>query len=70
MKRKIERMWINQPSTLQNYHKFHGELVLADLTSEKQGRVTVYFTKGHIVGMDVSKDALDYEWPEHLREKK
>lgn len=68
------RCWINQPSTSQFYHKYHGELVLAEQVSRilKKGlsengpETLVYFTRGDIVGMDVYTNALSLGWPEHL----
>lgn len=40
----IKRMWINQPSILQQYHKLHGLNVLAVITKSKN--VRIFFLKG------------------------
>lgn len=53
----MKRMWINQPSTLQTYHKYHGKNVLFD---EKQMRV--YFTKGPVISMEINKLSLSEGW--------
>lgn len=54
----IRRMWINQPSKLQAYHKWHGRNVIADMGCEGDRFVTVYFTEGDIRSMGIEKSAL------------
>jgi hypothetical protein len=48
-----ERMWVNQPSTLQEFHEYHGENVLSapPVTYSKNNcsYIRVYFTKGKLV---------------------
>lgn len=57
----IVRMWINQPSTLQPYHAYHGRRVLAHLVDGDYARA--YFTDGPVVSMRVAHNALSEGWP-------
>jgi len=61
----MERMWINQPSTLQPLHKLDGVLVLA----QDDGRATLraYPTSGDVISLEVPRLALSKGWPQHLR---
>ena len=47
------RVWINCPSTLQPYHKFHGLVGIAVL-NEKDETVTIHFTEGDMHSMVVN----------------
>lgn len=38
----LMRMWVNQPSTLQEWHKLHGQNVLMDDTEREDGKVLIY----------------------------
>jgi hypothetical protein len=58
---KIERMWINQPSTLQLHHKLHGTHVLACLINGEVEQV--YFLDGEIVSQKIAGHALSRGWP-------
>jgi hypothetical protein len=58
----IERMWVNQPSTLQPDHKWHGTRVLAVMTEESI--VDVYLLSGDIVSLKMFKSALSKGWPD------
>lgn len=40
--RPIKHMWVNQPSTLQPFHRFHGQRVLA--VAQGNGRYHAFFT--------------------------
>lgn len=51
----VERMWINQPSTLQPLHHLHGTNVLA------VGR-RVYFLSGPVISMMVPERVLSRGW--------
>jgi len=53
----MERMWINQPSTAQPYHKYHGRNVLWD-----KERDTVYFTEGETVSAMFPANVLSAGW--------
>lgn len=54
----MKRFWINQPSTLQPLHKYHGNNVLAEnINSER-----VYFTSGNIISMEVPDNVLSAGW--------
>lgn len=61
-------MWINQPSTLQPDHKWHGENVLVDLLSEvhhertHQSYVDAYFVSGDQVNSRISMLSLSPGW--------
>lgn len=48
-----KRCWINQPSTLQPLHKYHGMNVLA--IPEDKDSCVIYFTSGDIISMRVYK---------------
>jgi hypothetical protein len=60
-------MWINQPSTLQPYHKYHGMNVLVDMNDTAKNHagetcVWVYFTQGDTVSVSIAKVALSHGW--------
>lgn len=60
---KMKRYWINQPSTLQFAHEFHGQNVLAPETLDAENEwVTVYFTKGDTISARINRDALSDGW--------
>jgi hypothetical protein len=65
------RMWINQPSTLQPYHKYHGRRVLTvppvieSIKGSQFDFITVYFTEGVEVSMEVFLLALSKGWNSH-----
>lgn len=61
----MKRMWINQPSTLQTFHKLHGTCVLA--TPEYDGKHRIYFLGGDVISQQVYTDVLSEGWPKHLR---
>lgn len=54
------RAWINQPSSLQQFHSLDGSNVLAVYESERFARV--YFTEGPVVGMVIPILALSEGW--------
>lgn len=56
------RMWINQPSTLQDHHKLHGTNVLA--THETGDLWRVYFLSGSVVSMVMNLRCLSRGWRE------
>lgn len=51
------RMWINQPSTLQPYHQYHGVNVLWDPKEE-----VAYFLYGNAIGMAIPRLPLSPGW--------
>ncbi len=57
----MKRMWINQPSTLQPYHGWHGCNVLVDFEKDG-GEPVAYFLFGDLVSMQVSPLALSEGW--------
>lgn len=61
----MERMFINQPSTLQPLHKYHGMNVLLN---PKDG--TVYPVEGPIHSMMVPSDCLSMGWTTSKLEKR
>jgi hypothetical protein len=58
----LKRMWVNQPSKHQKFHKYHGLLVLWDAEKE-----VIYFTSGDVISMQFSIEYLSNGWPEHLK---
>jgi hypothetical protein len=58
---KASRKWVNQPSTLQPYHKFHGMEVVAIQIDDKTSQV--YFNSSSWVGMEMDNLALSDGWP-------
>lgn len=57
---KPERMWINQPSTLQPLHARHGENVLA--VPYTPGSHAVYYLQGDVVSSVVPSNVLSVGW--------
>ena len=65
MRATIKRMWVNQPSTLQPYHQFHGRRVLADLSDKTfEHSVSVYWLEGPVENQQMLKSSLSDGWPE------
>ncbi len=64
---RLKRMWINQPSTQQPFHEFHGRKVLVDPSTRSVGTVTAYFTEGSLESMVIWDLALSDGWPVHLQ---
>ena len=58
----LERMWVNQPSTLQICHELNGTNVLADYSDTDGARVTIYFLTGDTVSAMVPKLILAKGW--------
>lgn len=56
----MERMWINQPSTLQPLHKLNGVNVLAVEETDKIMRV--YFLTGDTISQQVPRLCLSSGW--------
>lgn len=56
-----KRMWVNQPSTLQPYHKFHEMEVIAFKLDEKVSQV--YFISTSWIGMEMDNLSLSEGWP-------
>lgn len=56
----MARYWINQPSTIQPDHAFHGQTVIAprNLNDFEGDTVTVYFARGDIHSVIVFKRSL------------
>lgn len=62
---ELERMWVNQPSTLQAHHNLHGTRVLAAQAYRGERPVTqVFFLDGPIHSMEIDNLALSAGWPE------
>jgi hypothetical protein len=57
---EIKRMWINQPSTLQQYRGFHGLNVLAVYEAGELDRI--FFLSGAIVNQQIDPAALSPGW--------
>ena len=68
MMRRIRRMWINQPSTSQACHRWHGRHVLADLDAITWGNTAqVYFTEGPEESAILPLSALSAGWPQEVQ---
>ena len=61
----MTRVWINQPSGLQTYHKLHGKNVLANLDG-KDAIVEIYFLDGAVISQQIHRNALSAGWKNHL----
>lgn len=59
-----ERMWVNQPSSDQTYHDWHGRRVLA--IRDFRDMFRVYFLEGPIISMNMNFNALSPGWPKAL----
>lgn len=49
----LRRKWINQPSTLQVFHKYHRQNVLHDEAND-----VIYFTSGDIISCQLPRDPV------------
>ena len=64
----MRRAWINQPSTLQQFHKLNGVNVLEDENhSYYKGTIwtIVYFTAGPVHSQVIARQALSEGWVNH-----
>lgn len=52
---KHKRVWINSPSTLQPYHKYHSKVGIAEIRKHKTGyeETIIHFTEGPIHSMRI-----------------
>jgi hypothetical protein len=61
----MRRMWVNQPSTLQKFHKYNGANVLED-EHDKDHKGTIftriYFTSGPVHSTSVTRASLSEGW--------
>lgn len=62
-----KRMWINQPSSLQPYHEYHGTNVIASTMIYADGgklgkEVVCYFLEGDIESMPIPLLCLSEGW--------
>lgn len=58
----MERMWINQPSTLDKLHKLHGMNVLAEPEPNSLKVMRVYFLDGVVTSQQVPRLYLSNGW--------
>ena len=58
MKRKIYRGWINQPSTLQQDHKYHGKRGIVVDEFPERPVVHMWFTDGDTHSMDILRTSV------------
>lgn len=56
----LQRMWVNQPSTLQEHHDLHGTNVLA--CREYDDTWQVYFLSGDTISRQMLGRALSPGW--------
>lgn len=59
-KPELQRMWVNQPSTLQQHHELNGTNVLAYREYDDTWRV--YFLSGEIISQRMLGQALSPGW--------
>ncbi len=60
MKNRLTRMWVNQPSTLQQFHELNGQRVLAQ--APVNGWTTVWFVSGPVESQSIEWRALSPGW--------
>jgi ribosomal protein L21E len=55
-----QRVWINSPSTLQPYHKFHGRVGIAHTRTNSLGyqETMIYFTEGSMTSISIDPKFL------------
>ena len=58
----MKRMWINQPSKLQEFHDLHGTNVLATDEPYMNGTARIYFLSGSVVSQLISYNCLSNGW--------
>ena len=63
MRLRLKRMWINQPSTLQPDHKYHGLNVLVEQDNNEE-YIDAYMQSGPIISMRVALLSLSPGWRE------
>ena len=63
----LDRYWVNQPSTHQPAHRYHGLLVIAPYGLPPGNTVTVAPITGAAKTMQLPPSALSRGWPDHLR---
>lgn len=57
----MERMWINQPSTGQPFHKWHAMNVLARPDTDS-GAMQIYFLDGVVISQQIPRNCLSKGW--------
>lgn len=55
------RMWINQPSTLQEFHHLHGVNVLAEFPNGNYA-TRIYFLEGETISQMIPHRVLSRGW--------
>lgn len=63
----MNRMRINQPSSQQPCHQWHGTCVLG--VDHGNGDVTIYWLRGPVTSSLVPRLSVSPGWPEHLAPK-
>lgn len=58
MRPNIYRSWINQPSTLQEHHKYHGMFCIVVDYHDSPDFVQVFFTEGPVISTLIRRNAL------------
>ena len=70
MSDKLERMWIDQPSTHQPLHAMHGVDVLVNTEGLNEfGSVRAYPTSGSVISLVVDITALSKGWRDRQEDK-
>ena len=58
----LKRMWINQPSTLQQFHHLHATNVLVDWPDQFTQTARIYFLDGAVHSQEIPKHVLSSGW--------
>lgn len=66
--REIRRVWVNQPSTLQPFHKYNGQLGLAEFIAGED-YVSFFPIRGNIHSMILPRYVVVNGWPKCLQSK-
>lgn len=54
------RVWVNQPSKLQDYHHLHGQQFIA--VHDYDNTYRIYFLNGSVISQQITEDALVPGW--------
>jgi hypothetical protein len=58
----LKRMWINQPSTLQKYHKLHDVNVLVEDIPKREKYTRIFHISGIVHSEEVDSNILEDGW--------
>ena len=64
---ELKRMWINQPSTLQQHHDLKGRNVLTRYKDKVF--VRVWFVDGPVISQKIARNVLSHGWRETEKDR-